>query len=130
MNAKQLPRELYLFFGSKEVAEKIYKMIHGEQVKNTKELATLNRSRCVREKKTYKMQACREESPRSLVGLRIMQRPSLTTTMRVAAAVELEQRRRLREEEDEEERRMGRTGRVPIYKGRCEQAGAKIKETQ
>ena len=41
MNAKQLPRELYLFFGSKEVAEKIYKMIHGEQVKNTEELANL-----------------------------------------------------------------------------------------
>ena len=41
MNAKQLPRELYLFFGSKEVAEKIYKMIHGEHVKNTKELVNL-----------------------------------------------------------------------------------------
>ena len=41
MNAKQLPRELYFFFGSKEVAEKIYKMIHGEQVKNTEELANL-----------------------------------------------------------------------------------------
>ena len=39
MNAKQLPRELYFFFGSKEVAEKIYKMIRGEQVKNTDELA-------------------------------------------------------------------------------------------
>ena len=76
------------------------------------------------------MQACREESPRPLVGIRVMQRPSLTTTMRVAAVAELEQRRRLREEEDEEERRLGRTGRVPIYKGRCEQAGAKIKETQ
>ena len=47
--------------------------------------------------------------------------------MRVAAAAELEQRRRLREEEDEEERRMRKTGRVPIYKGRCEQTGAKIK---
>ena len=59
-----------------------------------------------------------------------MQRPSLTTTMRVAAAAEPEQRRRLREEEDEEERRMGRTDYVLIYKGRCEQADAKIKETQ
>ena len=58
------------------------------------------------------MQVYCEEWSRPLVGLRVMQRPSL------------------REEEDEEERRMGRTGRVPIYKGRCEQAGAKIKETQ
>ena len=81
----------------------------------------------MREKKTYKMQACREESPRSLVGLRVMQRPSLMMTMRVAAAAELEQQRRLREEEEEEERRMRRIGRVPIYKGRCEQTGVKIK---
>ena len=73
MNAKQLPHELYLFFGSKEVAEKIYEMIRGEHVKNTEELTNQNRSRCVREKKTYKMQACREESPHSLDGLRVMQ---------------------------------------------------------
>ena len=43
MNAKQLPRELYLFFGSKEVAEKIYKMVYDEQMKNTEELANLER---------------------------------------------------------------------------------------
>ena len=41
MNAKQLPRELYLFSGSKEVAEKIYKMARDEQMKNTEELANL-----------------------------------------------------------------------------------------
>ena len=47
--------------------------------------------------------------------------------MRVAAAAELEQRQRVREEENEEERRMKKNSRVPIYKGRCEQTGAKIK---
>ena len=41
MNAKQLPRELYLFSGSKEVAEKIYKIARDEQMKNTKELVNL-----------------------------------------------------------------------------------------
>ena len=106
-------------------------MARDEQMKNTKELVKpRNGSRYGRERKAYRKQAYREKSSRSLDELRVMQWPSLMTTMRVAAAAELEQRWRLREEEDEEERRMGRTGRVPIYKGRCEQAGAKIKETQ
>ena len=106
-------------------------MAHDEQMKNTEELVKpRNGSRCGRLRKAYRKQACREKSPRSLDELRVMQWLSLMTTMRVAAAAELEQRRRLREEEYEEERRMGRTGRVPIYKGICEQAGTKIKETQ
>ena len=57
----------------------------------------------------------------------MMQRLSSRTKMSVAAAAKLEQQRRLREEEDEEEGRMRKTGRVPIYKGRCEQTCAKIK---
>ena len=43
-------------------------------------------------------------------------------------ATELEQQQRSRDEEDEEERRMRKTGRMPIYKGISEQAGAKIEE--
>ena len=85
-------------------------MARDEQMKNAEELVKpRNGSRCGRERKAYRKQACRKKSPRSLDELRVMQWPSLTTTMRVAATAELKQRRRLREEEDEEERRMRKT---------------------
>ena len=85
-------------------------MARDEQMKNAEELVKpRNRSRCGRERKAYKKQACCEKLPRSLDELRVMQWPSLMTRRRVAVTAEIKQRRRLREEEDEEERRMRKT---------------------
>ena len=59
-------------------------------MKNIEELVKpRNRSTCEREKKAYKKQDWREELPRSLDELRVMQWPSLTTPMRVAVTAEL-----------------------------------------
>ena len=57
-----------------------------------------------------------------------MQQPRSLEERCSLTATELKQQHRSREGEDEEERRMRKTGRMPIYKGISEQAGAKIEE--